>query len=342
VRLQEQENGSHLRPPAADETGMASLSSTPTEYTPAPARTPDRDLSTATQVLLGPSPAMTALWARLHRVAPYFRTVLLTGEPGCGQEAAARALHELSPLRTRPFVSLNEADAEAHLAQESGPQAAPAWGTLYLAQPERLSRAAQAGLLRLLQHRGSPAPRVVTCAEHGLRPLTGASGFSSELANALGALQMELPPLRKRSEDIPSLVAHMLRQHAGRLAVDGQPVEIPALAADFLPTAARIPWLGNLDQMDAALGWLLIHGGDTLHGEDLYTALTAVEQTSSTDAPPVRLVPLDQIIREQVHAVLLACNGNKLRAAEILGISRSTLYRMLSASGTGCGVPGPA
>ena len=306
---------------------MASLSSTPSEFTQSPARTPDRELSAATHVLLGPSPAMAALWARLQRVAPHFRTVLLTGETGCGQEAAARALHELSPLRTRPFAILTEADAEARLAQESGLKTASGCGTLYLTEPERLSRAAQTGLLRLLQQRGSPAPRVVSFAEHGLRPFTGGCMFSSELVNALGALEIELPPLRKRGEDIPALVAHLLHQHAESLAGEGLQVEIPALAEDFLPTATKLPWPGNLAQMQAVLGWLLRHGGDILHGEDLYTALAALAQTSTV--PAVRMVPLDQIIREQVHAVLLACNGNKLRAAEILGISRSTLYRML-------------
>ncbi len=289
------------------------------------------DASAVTQVLLGPSTAMSQLWARLQRVAPYFRTALLTGEQGAGQEAVARALHELSPLHARAFAVFPAAEAESRLAHEDARRAAVTLGTIYLPEPEALSRAAQTGLLALLRERGSTAPRLVSFAEHGLRPLVPSSGFSSELANSLGALPIEVPPLRERGDDLPLLAGHLLRRQAERLSL-----RAPAFAADFFDIASHLPWPGNLNQLQAALAWLLEHRSvSMLHGEDLKAALDALAHTpSATDVPPTRLVRLDQIIREQVQAVLMACNGNKLRAAEILGISRSTLYRMLSATGS--------
>lgn len=315
---------------------MASYGSTPTDYSVklVSARMQERNLCAAAQVLLGPSVAMSTLWARLQRVAPYFRTALLTGESGSGQEAVARALHDLSPLRARGFAIITAAEAESRLAQEAGLKAVATLGMLYLPEPDRLSPAAQSGLMRLLRERGSNAPRLVTFAERGLRSLISACGFSSELANSLGALQIEVPPLRQRVEDMPLLAGHLLRRQA-----EGLSLRAPALADDFFEAASSLPWPGNLDQLQAALRWMLEHGGSVLHAAELQAALAALAPTPSASTPKPRLVRLDQIVREQVHAVLMACNGNKLRAAEILGISRSTLYRMLSSSGSGWSAP---
>jgi DNA-binding NtrC family response regulator len=278
----------------------------------------------APQVLLGPSSTMSVLWARIQRVAPYFRTALLTGEPGSGHEAVARALHRLSPLVNRPFLALRAADAELQLS--GNPSAASfAQGMLYLPEPDRLSHAAQTTLLRLLRERGAQAPRLVTFAERGLRSLIGACAFSPDLANSLGALQIEVPALRERPEDIPQLIHFLLDHLATSLNL---PIPLPD--ASFLSAASAALWPGNLEHLHATLHHLLDHSASPLTSADLDAALTALAHIPSTPRPPeARLVRLDQVIREQVQAVLLACNGNKLRTAEILGISRSTLYRML-------------
>jgi DNA-binding NtrC family response regulator len=288
------------------------------------------DAIDAAQVLLGPSLAMSNLWSRLQRVAPYFRTALLTGESGCGQQAVARALHQLSPLNSRSFAVIPAAEADARLAQQDGWKASAALGMIYLPDPDRLSAAAQAGLLRLLRERGATAPRLVTFAENGLRSLISACGFCPELANSLGALQIEVPALRDRAQDISLLAGHLLRAEAENLGLP-----IPGLSDDLLQTAEPLPWPGNLAQMQAAFRWILERQhGEVLQEADLQNALAAMTQTPAPTAPEARLVRLDQVIREQVHSVLMACNGNKLRAAEILGISRSTLYRMLNATGS--------
>ncbi len=277
--------------------------------------------------LSGPSPAMTQLRGQIRRVAPYFRTALLIGERGCGEEAAARILHQLSPLASRPFVSLTAAEAERLLSKSDPLEILAEKGMLYLPRPERLPHTAQIALLRLIRKRGAQAPRMVAFAERGLRPLVSASGFSSDLADCLGALRIVLPPLRERREDTPHLLAHILE---GIAAQSG--AACPQLAPDLLEAVRRLPWPGNLAQLYSVAGGLLEPGGrPVLHAADLEAVLSSIPQPAAYDRREVRMMRLDDLIQEHIRAVLFACNGNKLRTAEILGISRSTLYRMLDA-----------
>jgi DNA-binding NtrC family response regulator len=268
---------------------------------------------------------MSRLHGQIRYVAPYFRTALLCGEHDCGDEAAARALHRLSPLSHRPFVELTPADAEFRFGQHSPQAATASEGMIYLPQPERLSSFAQATLLRILRERGSQAPRIVAFAENGIRSLVGMGTFSPELADSLAALRIPLPPLRERPEDIPDLLTAMLREQAGNLGIPP-----PQLAPDLLESSARESWPGNFNQLRSAARALLdLSSSHPLHAGDLQTVLNAIPALAVRERRTIRLVTLDRIIQEHLHAVLFACKGNKLRAAEILGISRSTLYRML-------------
>jgi DNA-binding NtrC family response regulator len=275
-------------------------------------------------LLSGPSAPATLLRGQIRRVAPYFRTALLTGEPGCGDEAVARSLHDMSPLRDRLFLELTPAEAKLWLSGGSASASLATAGMIYLPQPERLDRADQAALLRLLRTRGNHSPRLVAYAEHGLRPLVSAGGFLPELAAIVGSLRIALPPLRDRIEDIPEILAWMLQ----RVALDngGIPPELtPALLA-ALPTES---WSQNLDQLQEVAKRLWEQKThELLDEQDLQAALNAVPQRTH-DRRAVRMVRLDEVIQEHIRAVLFACGGNKLRAAEVLGISRSTLYRML-------------
>jgi DNA-binding NtrC family response regulator len=275
--------------------------------------------------LAGSSVAMTQLRAQIRRVAPYFRTALLTGERGCGEDAASHILHQLSPLSQRPFLELTPAEAELCFGVHDFPEPVTAKGMLYLPRPERLPRVAQTALLRLLREYGSQAPRIVAFAERGLRPLVSTGGFSAELADSLGALRIALPPLRDRQEDIPGLLIHMVHSLA---AQSGTPP--PQLSAGLLDAAMKLPWPGNFAQLHSAAVGLMEHAAKTvLHANDLETVLGAIPQSPPHDRREIRMVRLDDIIQEHIRAVLFACNGNKLRTAEVLGISRSTLYRML-------------
>jgi DNA-binding NtrC family response regulator len=281
--------------------------------------------------LAGSSAAITQLRGQIRRIAPYFRTAMLTGEPGCGELAAARMLHQLSSRCREAFLEIGPAEAEALLGAEDSFSAVAGYGTLYVRQPERLSRTAQRTLLRLMRERGAQAPRIVAFAERGLRPLVGAGGFSPELADALGAIRIALPPLRERREDVPDLLTHMLRHTATRLGVIP-----PEVGGDLLEAAMRSVWAGNLPQLQKAVGGLMERaGGAVLHAADLEAVMGAIPSAVQRERRDVRMVSLETVVHDHIRAVLFACNGNKLRTAEVLGISRSTLYRMLDAHAPG-------
>jgi len=284
-------------------------------------------------VLSGTSAAIAHLRAQMRRIAPYFRTASLTGERGCGDEAVARALHEMCPLNDRAFLALNATDAEKRFATENGPVAAPTEGLLYLPEAEALSRTAQAGLLRLLREQNSRSPRVVAFVGRGLKPLISAGFFSPELAGTLGALRIALPELRDRTTDIPLLLHDCLQETCRRREITDARSRPVYLSDEFLLAAMRSNWPGNLHQMQDVVDWLLEHKtGGTLNAGDLQAALDALNQASSSRPRGPRMVRLEQVVQQHIREVLMGCNGNKLRAAEVLGISRSTLYRMLESS----------
>jgi len=276
-------------------------------------------------LLTGSSAAITQLLEQIRRVAPYFRTALLTGERDCGEEQAAHALHLLSPLRDRPFLELTPANAEPRFTQRSPPGLETSEGMLYLPCPERIPHSVQKTLLRLLRERGPLAPRVVAFAERGLKSLVSMGAFSAELADSLGALRITLPPLRERQEDIPTLLTGLVREQADFLGVP-----VPELGSDLLHAASRQTWPGNFSQLRAvALTLVQRVGPAALSAVDLENVLGALPMPPRRDRREIRMISLDRIMHEHIRAVLFACNGNKLRAAEVLGISRSTLYRML-------------
>jgi two-component system response regulator HydG len=273
-------------------------------------------------VLLGPSASIARVWSQIRRVAPYFRTALITGEPGTGAETVAHTLHSLSPLAARPFTVIRAAEAEAKFAG-----AAPMkfhGHTLFFEDIERLSIAAQHGLLRLMQNRRSSQTCVIASAMGELKPLVAAGSFSGVLASSLSALQITLPPLRERREDIPAMALHFLTQEAKG--------SHPSAEAGFFEALSRAEWRGNIDQMQAVLRRLLERFSEQALSAVMLPELmqeTGPKPMQATE--PVRLLKLEQVVQEHIRAVLLRCNGNKLRAAEVLGISRSTLYRMLDA-----------
>jgi DNA-binding NtrC family response regulator len=299
---------------------------------------PIPNFPTSTPWLDGSSPAITQLRGQIRRVAPYFRTALLIGEPGCGEEAAAHILHQLSPLSQRPFLDLASADAIALFANNHGEDALASVGMFYLSCPANVPPEIQTTLLRLLRRYGPQAPRIVAFVERSLRPLVSEGAFSAELADHLGALRIVIPPLRDRREDIPQLLTHVLHSIAAKTGA-----RLPELAPDLTDAAQRMPWRGNLFQLYSAAEGLMERATHLiLHAPDLDAVLGAISPATSPHTREIRMIRLDNVIQEHVRAVLFACNGNKLRSAEVLGISRSTLYRMLDLPSPPCSPPRPS
>lgn len=284
--------------------------------------------------LRGPSEPMARLWSQIKVVAPHFRTLLLTGERGSGAETVARLLQTLSPHGKGRFLSFNVAqDPDGVAKRLRSPRRllqGVAGGVLYLHEVDRLSPEAQADLLRFLRLNRHHLCALIAFSSRDLRSLVVADGFSDSLAEYLGSFSISLPALRERRGDIPLLAESCLREACLRL---DQPV--PQLSEGFLQEAMGLEWPGNLDQLRAVME--LLAGSSTgapLEAADLNAALVDWGQApgvneASTD---VRLVKLDQVMQEHIRSVLIACKGNKLRASEILGISRSTLYRMLDSN----------
>lgn len=278
--------------------------------------------------LLGPSAAMSQLWAQMRRLAPHIRTVLLTGSPDAGQEAVARLLLDLSHHPRRHFIVLNHTEAEERLTRVQGPGALPQDVFLFLPEVDRLSPVAQNHLLRLLRTRRTGEFSVAVAATEDLRSLVSMGRFSSELAQALGFVRLALPALKERVEDIPMLLSQML---AARAQTAQRPT--PQVSEPLLRAAMQHSWTGNLVELSTIADDLLAHSqpGLELSLADWHRAVT-VERAPKVVPQPVRMVKLDTVIQEHIYAVLRGCRGNKLRAAEVLGISRSTLYRMLDSS----------
>lgn len=275
--------------------------------------------------LAGSSVAITQLRAQIRRVAPYFRSALFVGEPGCGEEAAAQMLHQQSPLSQRPFINLKSVEALSLFEGARSEDALASVGMFYISRPDQLPPIAQIALLSLVRKYGAQAPRIVAFAPRGLRPLVTTNGFSAELADLLGSLRIVIPRLRDRSEDIPQLLSTLVQRIA---AQSGAP--LPQLAHDLVDSARLFPWPGNLPQLHSAAKGLLERANQhTLHAPDLDAVLGSISQPALPRHREIRMIRLDDVIQAHIRSVLFACNGNKLRTAEALGISRSTLYRML-------------
>jgi DNA-binding NtrC family response regulator len=270
---------------------------------------------------------MARLWSQLRLLAPHFRIALLTGEPGCGADAVAQALHDLSPFAGTPFIRMRAADADRQLRHPAALFGNAPRGTLFLTDIDRLPPASQQVVTRLLRLRRHRRIAIVASTSVDLRPLVSAGTFNGELFANLGSLRLQLPSLRERVQDIPLLTHQFLQAEATR-----QARSIPWLDPAFLAAINDYTWPGNLDQLRSAIAWMLEHCEDGLTVADLQAAIAEVRAETESAETPVRMVPLDHVVQEHVRAVLIGCNGNKLRAAEVLGISRSTLYRMLDAA----------
>ena len=298
-------------------------------------RTPPAD------ALVGRSLVIKGLQAALQRVAAVDSTVLLTGESGTGKELAALALHRAGPHADGPFVPVNCAAVspsllEAELFGRPGHDGLFVYaqgGTLFLDEVDELPLALQAVLLRVLEHRrirpvGSEqeipvAARIVAASKLPLRDLVDAGRFRADLYYRLQVVEITLPPLSAHKEDIPALVAHFIATLAPRLGVE--PIEV---SDDELRFLAEYDWPGNVRELRNLIERSLIVGA--LNVSALYRGLARSEaaqrrsQAASGSPGPTDLQTLE---KQHIQAMLDSVEGDKTRAAQLLGISRRTLER---------------
>lgn len=288
--------------------------------------------------MVGRSLVMQQLFARMRCTAPHFRLVTLEGETGTGKLLAAQTLHSIGPSAAGPFLPALAADFLS-ASQDFWTEARG--GLVYLSRVDEISPDQQrllrdflerAAHLRLRRLPVSAPRQLVLGASRSLRQLATGGSFRSDLASHLTAIRFTLPPLRDRREDIPVLAGLFLRQwnrQNARLLRGFAPGTFTRLAA--------YGWPGNVREFQSVIaGAALECPGQWIRPLDLPRLQWPAAAPSLS---PVAVPPdgpgddpnLDRAILRHVTRVLARVNGNKVRAARMLGISRSTLYRLLEA-----------
>ena len=299
--------------------------------------------------LVGRSPDLQNLRASIARVAPVNSTVLLQGESGTGKELVARELHAQSSRASGPFVPVNCAAVSPELIEsELFGHAKGAFtgatrardglfhyaqgGTLFLDEIAELPLPIQATLLRAIEDLkirpvGSEqlVPlnlRIIAATNRQLSAEVEAGRFRKDLFFRLQVVDLNLAPLRTHKQDIPELVAHFMAQLAPSLGVE--PLTISAQEMDFL---AQYDWPGNVRELRNLIERSLILG--TLNVSALYPGVKPKPDSNSTLAPTL---PTDLHAMEKLHilTVLDSVQGDKTRAAQLLGVSRRTLERRVA------------
>jgi two-component system response regulator HydG len=314
--------------------------------------------------MLGRSPAMQEIFSLIQRLAPHAKAVLVSGETGTGKELAARAFHQAGPRRAKPFVTINcsavvdtlfESELFGHVrgaftgAVESKPGVfeAATGGTLFLDEIGELPLSVQAKLLRALEYGevqrvGSLQPKrvdvtVIAATNRDLRGEVAAGRFRGDLFYRLNVVEVRLPPLRDRREDIPYLTATFMRDCAQRMR---KPLSGLTPSAERRLLAER--WDGNVRELKNAIERACMLADGTMIserelagalGHDAHAPVPRVRTGDGSAAIVEPPAALEQVEREHIVDVLRQVKGNRMAAAKVLGISRRALYRRLERHG---------
>jgi len=300
---------------------------------------------------VGESPAISRVLETIRQVAPSRATVLVTGESGTGKELAAHAIHQLSPRRRGPFIAVHCAALSPQLLESElfghekgsftgaserriGRFEQAAGGTLFLDEIGEIDAATQVKILRVLGERvfervGGNKPiqadvRLVAATNRDLARMVAEGKFREDLYFRLNVVQLHLPPLRDRSEDIPLLAAHFLRDAARE---NDKPAR--ELTSEAMKCLLAYPWPGNVRELRAAIEHgVVMASGPKITLRDLPAAVRdAIPPVGSVRAPiPLNLEETEITL---MRRALSECKGNRTLAAKKLGISRRTLHRKL-------------
>jgi Nif-specific regulatory protein len=316
-----------------------------------------RRLGEETPRMIGSSPALEGIVGQIERVARTKATVLVRGESGSGKELVARAIHEASDRRDAPFICLNCAALSETLLESElfghekgaftgatekkiGKFEAAHRGTLVLDEIGEMSPAIQAKFLRVLE--GHPFERVggstrvqvdvrvVAATNRNLEEAVAAGEFRRDLYFRLKVVEILVPPLRRRPEDIEAIATHFLARFAaetGRRIQGFTPAALEALRAYH--------WPGNIRELrNVVERAVVLAQGEWIDAGDMVLSQLAPPGDTGKAAPgrPAAFVPMtiDEMERRHVLDTLEAVGGNKTKAAAILGIERSTLDRKLA------------
>jgi DNA-binding NtrC family response regulator len=310
------------------------------------------DQTTAFGDLIGTSPAMREIFALIRKIASNRSAVLITGESGTGKEVVARTIHFTGIRADRPFVPINctampegllESELFGHTrgaftgahASKKGLFEEADGGTLFLDEIGDMPLGLQSKLLRVLQDQeirpvgGNRSVkvdvRIISATNQPLKQRIDEGSFRKDLFYRLNVIPIHIPPLHERPEDIALLAEHFVRKHAqGRSR---------SLSPDAVDRLKHMRWEGNARELENAIERALaLCGADRIEAQDLPGAIgeelpaDRIEE-ALLDQAAARSFTLRELGDLYIERVLEMTNGNKVRAARILGINRRTLYR---------------
>ena len=299
--------------------------------------------------MIGRSPLILELFAMIRRIAPHFRTVLVTGPTGGGKDLVARALHRNSPAQKGPFVAVNCSSITETLAESElfgyvkgaftgalqdkvGVFEFANGGTVLLDEIGDMPLTLQAKLLRVLENHeiqrvGSPVTRqvdarIIAATNRNLRELIRQGSFREDLYFRLSMVELAVPSLAQRPEDLLLLERHFFQSFATQYGK-----RFTGLTRRAQALLARYDWPGNVRELENVIGHAcMMTESDALDIRDLPARLREQGTAAAVDDG---LSSLEQIERTHTQRILERVAGNKVRAAEILGISRTQLYRIM-------------
>jgi DNA-binding NtrC family response regulator len=308
--------------------------------------------------LIGSGPAMRGVFETIQKVAETDLTVMIRGESGTGKELVAQALHNRSSRKNRPFVAVNCAAISRELveselfghekgaftgadARRQGRFELADGGTIFLDEIGDMAPETQAKILRVLQERsfervGGAKPievnvRVVAATHRNIEREVKKGVFREDLYYRLKVVEIELPPLRERSEDVPALAQRFLEQVIGRLGCEKKSIGEGALAA-----LVRHPWPGNVRELlNVIERATVLASGPSIEESDLNLAgaegasEAAAEGVSSLPFSDAKKRAIEKFERNYLLRALRGSGGNISRAAESIGMVRQSLQQKI-------------
>lgn len=315
-----------------------------------------RRLLGATRIdgLLGNSKPMERVGEIARKVAEVFTTVLITGESGTGKGLIAQAIHRLSPRADKPFVAFSACNFPDSLIEDElfghekgaftgasqarrGRFEEANGGTIFIDEIGDLALPLQSKLLRALQERvverlGSNVPRtvdvrVICATNRNLEKMVEEGTFREDLYFRISVVKIQMPSLRERKDDIPLLAEHFLRTFA-----KAHKKAARTLTPGFLSALSRHPWPGNVRELQNVIerSVVLANGHDYLGVNDLPEELKELTIPSDDEKVGSFHEAVQAFKKELVRSALRVHSGNKLKAAQELGISRCYLHRLLN------------
>ncbi len=305
--------------------------------------------------IIARSAAMLEVFDLVRKIAQHYTNVLVTGPTGTGKELLAGAIHQMSPVSNQRFVVCNcsamvdtllESQLFGHVRgsftgatdTRAGLFEYANGGTVFLDEIGETSPAMQAKLLRVIQNReiqrvGSPEVRhvdvrLIAATNRDLRAEVAAGRFREDLLYRLSTIQIRVPSLMERLEDIPLLVAFFIKKYN-----DAYRKEIRGLTHRAKTLVMQYGWPGNVRELENVIGGAaLLASSEFIDVDDLPSHIQRPAGSGSA-GDSWRPVPLEEVRSKHIQKVLEACGGNRVRAAQLLGIGRTSLYRHLKREG---------